>query len=48
MTTLTNTLNVCENCGILVDEFSCYKCGEYKSIMTLSEYEKLYGEFTGY
>lgn len=50
-----NTLNkektiVCCFCDTILENGSmfCYKCREYKGIMTLADFEKYYGEFGGY
>lgn len=39
------TLYACESCGIAFEsEFTCYSCGDYKSVMPLALYESLYGK----
>jgi hypothetical protein len=35
---------ICSECLIEADEYGCYRCREYKTIMTVGEWEAYTGE----
>ena len=39
-----NQVLVCQFCVVPVNNIFCYSCGEYKGIMTMTEWEDYMGE----
>jgi len=39
-----NLVLVCQFCTVPVNNIFCYSCGEYKGIMTMTEWEEYMGE----
>lgn len=49
MTTLNKEITVCANCALIVEsDYACSYCSDYKGLMSLTDYEMVYGEFLGY